>query len=107
MEAFESIEPSSIYSYTHSIQNIETCPRRKVIKNFCLPDDVRVLRVNNYNQIQNLFMISESTSNSQFNKPVDMMQAPYVFLFTLNKEEKGDKKRPSRHFKSKISVQTL
>ena len=38
----EPLEPSSLYSFTHTLKEIEKCPRRKVIKNFCFPDDVKI-----------------------------------------------------------------
>lgn len=35
------LEPNSLYSFTHTAAEIEKCPRRKVIKNFCFPDDIK------------------------------------------------------------------
>jgi len=42
MKKYENIQPQSLFSFTHELDEIDRCPRRKVIKNFCFPDDVRL-----------------------------------------------------------------
>lgn len=48
MKMYDPIEPQNLYSQTHSILEINKCQRRKVIKNFCFPDDVRLAQVNDF-----------------------------------------------------------
>jgi len=36
----EDVEAENILSFTHSLAEIESCPRRKVLKSFCFPNDL-------------------------------------------------------------------
>lgn len=48
MKVYDPIEPQNLYSQTHSILEINKCPRRKVIKNFCFPEYVRLAQVSDF-----------------------------------------------------------
>ena len=50
----EVVEPMTHYSYTHTLAEVEKCPRRKVIKNFCFPDDIKMQQIHTYEEVENL-----------------------------------------------------
>ena len=49
----EVLEPITQYSFTHTLPEVEKCPRRKVIKNFCFPDDIKIQQVHSWEQVEN------------------------------------------------------
>lgn len=42
---FDSQEPESLWSFTENKEEIEKCPRRRVVRDFCFPEGVRVASV--------------------------------------------------------------
>lgn len=69
MKSYDPIEPQNLYSQTHSILEINKCQRRKVIKNFCFPDDVRLAQVNDFEQV-NQYVLQQHC-NSDCDKVYD------------------------------------
>ena len=66
-------EPQSLYSYTHNPQEILKCPRRKVIKRFCFPNDLSFVNLSSLEQLETYLPSPE--------------QDPYMFIYTLNGED--------------------
>jgi hypothetical protein len=66
------VEPATLYSFTHKLADVEKCPRRKVVKNFCFPDDIKLKEVTSMDEVEEI-----KSQNG----------TPYIFLFTLNNEE--------------------
>ena len=66
-------EPQSLYSFTHTPQEILKCPRRKVIKSFCFPNDLSSVNLSSLEQLETYLPSPE--------------QDPYMFIYTLNGED--------------------
>jgi len=102
---FEPIEPESLWSFTDSKEDIEKCPRRRVVRNFCFPEGVKVAQVVSMDQLQSVILqqfgmsnvrrASDSAENT-ISGVFDQIKQPFVYLFNLNKKEEPKKKKKKK-----------
>jgi len=92
LKTFEPVEAQNIFSTTHDLRDIDKCPRRKVIKNFCFPDDVKVSRISSFEQARTLVLEQHFNTNDFTRVNLKNVKVPYTFNFSLNKTEESKRK---------------